>query len=92
MPVSVVAGAGGAGARPHRGAGGFGGRRLAVMPPARRRAESSAGQRPALPEHRRRMSIGVIAGIAHDAGILACDHEDRHKGAYFDRHLTTDPE
>lgn len=46
----------------------------------------------ALPEHRRRMSIGVIAGIAHDAGILACDHEDRHKGAYFDRHLTTDPE
>ncbi|WP_457802911.1 hypothetical protein, partial [Stenotrophomonas maltophilia] len=51
-----------------------------------------AGQRPALPEHRRRMSIGVIAGIAHDAGILACDHEDRHKGAYFDRHLTTDPE
>ncbi|HFJ9601162.1 TPA: hypothetical protein ACGW04_003992, partial [Stenotrophomonas maltophilia] len=51
-----------------------------------------AGQRSALPEHRRRMSIGVIAGIAHDAGILGCDHEDRHKGAYFDRHLTTDPE
>uniref|UniRef100_UPI0039C751C8 hypothetical protein n=1 Tax=Stenotrophomonas muris TaxID=2963283 RepID=UPI0039C751C8 len=42
--------------------------------------------------HRRWMSIGVIAGIAHDAGILACIHDDRHKGAYFDRHLTTDPE
>ncbi|EML7989155.1 MULTISPECIES: hypothetical protein [Stenotrophomonas] len=51
-----------------------------------------AGQRPALPDHRRRMSIGVIAGIAHDAGILGCDHDDRHKGAYFDRHLTTDPQ
>ena len=38
------------------------------------------------------LSIGIIAGIAQDAGILACDHEDRHKGAYFDRHLTTDPE
>ncbi|HEL5318317.1 TPA: hypothetical protein UOJ24_002581, partial [Stenotrophomonas maltophilia] len=51
-----------------------------------------AGQRSALPDYRWRMSIGIIAGIAHDAGILACDHEDRHKGAYFDRHLTTDPE
>jgi len=38
------------------------------------------------------MSIGVIAGIAHDAGILGCDHDDRHTGAYFDRHLTTDPQ
>jgi hypothetical protein len=38
------------------------------------------------------MSIGVIAGIGHDAGILACDHDDRHKGAYFDRNLTTDPQ
>ncbi|HEL4245248.1 TPA: hypothetical protein UM790_002800, partial [Stenotrophomonas maltophilia] len=51
-----------------------------------------AGQRPALPDHRWRMSIGVIAGIAHDAGNLAFDCDDRHKGAYFDRHLTTDPE
>jgi len=51
-----------------------------------------AGQRPALLEHRRRMSIGVIAGIAHDAGILAFNCDDRHKGAYFDRHLTTDPQ
>jgi len=38
------------------------------------------------------MSIGVIAGIAHDAGILSCIDDDRHKGAYFDRHLTTDPQ
>jgi len=26
------------------------------------------------------MSIGVIAGSAHDAGILACDRDDRHTG------------
>ncbi len=38
------------------------------------------------------MSIGVIAGIAHDAGILARNHDDRHKGAHFDCHLTTDPQ
>lgn len=34
----------------------------------------------------------VIADIVDDAGILACDHDDRHKGAHFDRHLTTDPQ
>jgi len=38
------------------------------------------------------MSIGVIAGIADDAGFLIGIYDDRHKGAYFDRHLTTDPE
>ncbi len=84
MPVSVVAGGGGA--RP--------GRPRAGAPRPRPPGGGGGGPapRPPLPEHRRRMSIGVIAGIAHDAGILACDHEDRHKGAYFDRHLTTDPE
>jgi len=38
------------------------------------------------------MSIGAIVGIAHDAGVRACGRDDRHKGAYFDRHLTTDPD
>ncbi|QGL65504.1 hypothetical protein FEO87_20490 [Stenotrophomonas maltophilia] len=27
-----------------------------------------------------------------DADISACGRDDRHKGAYFDRHLTTDPD
>jgi len=38
------------------------------------------------------MSIGVIAGRARDADISACGRDDRHTGAYFDHHLTTDPD